>query len=533
MPKRGTSIQDEDQSPTQRLVLEESQEDADDLRKRQNILIMIVSCSFAMFGYGIYSAAYSQWIYVRFEMMVLGENFSQIDEGAASKDPCFRGNQTDSPFKPLLSVAQSESAHFGVLTTLCSLIPSFFVNLLLGAYSDQLGRRLIFIVSLSGNVARTVIVTAVAHWELDVNYVLPGYAVFGLTGDYVAIAMAIFVYTADNTTKGKNRSFLMVAAQAMNFIFVNMSQFASGYFIERTGYVWPMVAGLIGMTISLLLVILFLPETLDKSKVRKKSAVEAVKSIFSFYFDKPNNPLYKRKDFIIMGLVFMVYGGSLAYSITIIFLMNEPFCWGAKHIGYVRSIFGLAQAVLSTLTMKFLQMFLSDELVVVVSLLSSVANRMVLAFALTDWHIYLAYGLRSFEPSVLAIVRAILSRMVPKQKRGSLFASLAVIETATLAVCGAGLNEFYSATVQYWRGFMYFIVGCLVLISAILTVIYKIMLSRRDPPRMTYIVEGNGNGHTPKAINFKIVEDADESLSEVYAIINASFTESDDITPLK
>ena len=55
--------------------------------------------------------------------------------------------------------------------------------------------------------------TIIALWELNVNYVLIGYTVFGLTGDYVALAMAIFVYTADNTTKGKNRSFLMVAAQ--------------------------------------------------------------------------------------------------------------------------------------------------------------------------------------------------------------------------------------------------------------------------------------------------------------------------------
>ena len=64
-----------------------------------------------------------------------------------------------------------------------------------------------------------------------------------------------------------------------------------------------------------------------------------VKGIFSFYFEKPENPFFKRKDFILMGLVFMVYDGSLGYGITIIFLMNEPFCWSAKHIGYVRSIF--------------------------------------------------------------------------------------------------------------------------------------------------------------------------------------------------
>ena len=54
---------------------------------------------------------------------------------------------------------------------------------------------------------------AVAFWNLNVNFVLLAYTVHGLTGDYIAFIMAVFVYTADNTTKGKDRSFLMVFTQ--------------------------------------------------------------------------------------------------------------------------------------------------------------------------------------------------------------------------------------------------------------------------------------------------------------------------------
>ena len=57
---------------------------------------------------------------------------------------------------------------------------------------------------------------AVAYWELSTNYVLVGCVLNGLSGDYVAFVMGVYVYTADNTTKGKNRSFLMV--------FVNVSK---------------------------------------------------------------------------------------------------------------------------------------------------------------------------------------------------------------------------------------------------------------------------------------------------------------------
>ncbi|GFR70357.1 proton-coupled folate transporter [Elysia marginata] len=526
MTKIAGSIQDKEPSPSQKLLFEESQEDHDDRRKRRNILIMIVSCSFAMFGYGIYNAAYSQWIYVRFEMLALGENFSQLDETAASKDPCFRGNHTDSPFKRLLTVAQSNSAHFGVLTTLCSLIPSFFVNLLLGAYSDQLGRRLIFIVSLSGN-AHLTSQASLCPCQIRLIFIV------SLLGNTHLTSQASLFPCQVTLTSHLRLHCVPVRQRCSSGCGVCGGVLGAECQLgpDRVHSVWPH-RGLCG-NIDGHLCLYCRQHHQRQEQVVSYGGGPTVKGIFSFYFDKPTNPLYKRKDFIILGLVFMAYDASIGYSITIIFLMNEPFCWGSKHIGFVRSISGFAQAVCSTLNMRFLQMFLSDENVIAISLLTSVASRCVLAFAITNWQVYLAYGIRSFEPSVVAIIRAVLSRMVPKHKRGSLFASLAVIETATLAVSGAALNEFYSATVQYWRGFMYFIVACLVFISAVLTITYKIILTRRDAPHTTILTESD-NEHTARATDFLIVEgDDDDSFDEMYVHINASFTESGDMSYIK
>ncbi|GFR70346.1 proton-coupled folate transporter [Elysia marginata] len=425
---------------TQHLV-DKAQDYKEDQRKRRNMLTLIITSSLNMLGYGIYRTAYSQWIYVRFEMDVMGANFSLLDEFAA-KDPCFRGNHSDSEFKEQLNVAQANSAHFGVLTNLCVLLPSFFFNLLLGAYADQIGRRILFIVPLAGTTIRTAIVCGVAFWDLSLNFILIGYAICGVCGNYIAFVMAMYVYTADNTSQGKNRSFLMV--------------FAS---------------------------------TLDKSKVEQVSLIEGVKGIFSFYLDEPINPLYKRKDFILLGLVFFAYTSSIGSSISTIFLMNEPFCWGAKQIGYVNSAFGLGHAVLSTLVMRLLQYFFSDEVLVIFSLLSSASVRFIFAFANYDWEIYIAYATGAIEVSVLAIIRAILTRMVPKEKRGSLLASITVMETATLAASGAGLNELYSHTVREWRGLTFFVIGCIICVSAALMIVYKVVISLRSRPHASIPLE--------------------------------------------
>ncbi|KAK3790273.1 hypothetical protein RRG08_034836 [Elysia crispata] len=488
MPKSYESLLDEEDTSLKQLIDEDPQDDEDDSRKRRNILTLIITSSLSMLGFGIYGTAYSQWIYVRFEMDALGASFSKLDRSAA-KDPCFRGNGSDSPLGPLLMEAQANSAHFSMLTMLCALIPSFFTNLLLGAYADQIGRRLIFIVPLTGYLIRVANVCAVAYWNLDVRFILIGYIICGLAGDFAAYVMALYVYTADNTTKGKNRSFLMVLTSAVSWTCSTLSHFASGYFIEAVGYVWPMVTGLAVITLSFVLTVLLLQETLDKSKVKKVSLCQGIKGIFSFYFDEPVNPLFKRKDFILLGLVFFAFSSSLGSQISTIFLMNEPFCWGSRQMGIVNSSFGLAHSVLSTIVMRLMQMFFSDEILVITSLLSSVANRFVFAFAQYDWQIYIGYGVGALEVSVLAVVRAILSRMVPQEKRGSLFASLAVMETATVAASGAGLNEMYSKTVNHWRGLTYFVIGCITVVSAIIMIIYKIMVYKRESSSTTVSIE--------------------------------------------
>ncbi|GFR84112.1 solute carrier family 46 member 3-like [Elysia marginata] len=481
----------------QRLIefppLDEEEDIEEDSQKRRNMLTMIVACSFVALGYGIHGATYSQWIYVRFEMDALGDNFSKLNE-SASKDPCFRGNHSDSPFSSQLTEAQTRTAHFSVLTTLCSLIPSIFVNLLFGACADQIGRRLIFIVPLAGNLVHAAIVWAVAYWQLDVNLVLIAYTVNGVTGEFVAFLMAVSLYTADNTTEGKDRSFLMVVAQAVITTSYFLCHLATGYFIEALGYAWPLVTSLAVLSIGFLLIVFFLQETLDRSKVERVSLLRGIRRVFSFYFQQPTNPTHKRKDALLLVVIFFVYAICYGDNIDTIFLMNEPFCWGSRRIGYVKSGFGLAHSLLPVFVMKLLQVVLSDELLCIICLLSATVERSFLAFSSHDWQIYTSYAAGFLDSAALPIIRAVLSRMYHAEKRGPLFASLAVIETVTLAVSGVGLSELYAGTVASWRGLTYFVLGCVSSFSAVLMLIYSLMVSRRQPRHTAS--EGSRNVNT-------------------------------------
>ncbi|GFO04027.1 proton-coupled folate transporter-like [Plakobranchus ocellatus] len=454
----------------------------DDRRKRSNMICMIIICGLSMLGYGIYGAAYDQWIYVR------------------AKDPCFQGNESESPFKTELLQAQANAARFSVWTMVCCLIPSLFTNMLLGVFSDQIGRRLIFIAFMAGNFVRVAITCAVAFWDLNVYYILIGSFVIGLSGDFSAFFMAMYVYTADNTSEGKNRSLLMIFAEAITSMCYYVTQFVSGYYIEAEGYVWPMVTGLGLLFLCLVLTLFLIRETLDKSQVQRIGLVPGIKNLFSFYYEAPENPLYKRRDFLVLGLVIFVYGSSMGSKITTMFLMSEPFCWRSRRLGYLNSSFGFGNAVLCTGLMKLLQMFMGDELVAVFSHLVTVAYRFIFAFADYNWQIYIAYAVASLELPVLPIMRSIMSRMIRPNQRGSLFATVAVIQSVTFAVSGAGLNELYASTVDEWKGLTYFVIGCIVMTSALLLFIYKINLSRRLASNSVLLMNAPAEEHTSKTI---------------------------------
>ncbi|GFR70343.1 hypothetical protein ElyMa_003783800 [Elysia marginata] len=82
MPKSKTSLIDKDDGSSQPLLEDKTDDEKEDQRKRRNMLTLIITSSLNMLGYGIYGTAYSQWIYVRFEMDALGANFSKLDESA-------------------------------------------------------------------------------------------------------------------------------------------------------------------------------------------------------------------------------------------------------------------------------------------------------------------------------------------------------------------------------------------------------------------------------------------------------------------
>ncbi|KAI8784324.1 proton-coupled folate transporter isoform X2 [Biomphalaria glabrata] len=452
-----------------------------------NIATSMIVVSLAMASYSIFSDAMSQWIYVEFENQVLGANASLINSTASN--PCVKDNQTDLWAKEL-DKAQSLASRFSIYAMIVTLLPAFFTNLLLGIYADQIGRRILFLAPLIGLFIRAFVGFVVAFWKLSIYWNFVGMACIGLTGHLPAIFMGIYVYTADNTGHKKSRSFGMVIAQTAINVCFSLSHLAVGYFIDAKGYAWPMFTASVILAFCLVICYFFLKETLETAKkARKKTFTEGFNEVFSFYITKGKNSNYRRLDFSLLGLVFFLFSTCLGVSIQSMFLMNEPLCWSSIKIGQVTTYQGLLGAFTSLVLMKALQRCLSDDVICIVSLVSAAASRFVLAFAQYDWMIYVAYTVGMFELLLLPIIRAILSRMVPVNNRGSLFASVAVIEVATFVVAGAGFDALYSFTVSFWHGLTYLVIACCVSLATGLMILFTVTVRKRHLTRVVDVQE--------------------------------------------
>ena len=90
-----------------------------------------------------------------------------------------------------------------------------------------------------------------------------------------------------------------------------------------------------------------------------------------------------------ISYVFLVFSGTV--GVTVLFMLNHPFCFTSTMIGYFLAVnFAIrALGVLVGLPTMNHILKLSDPMIFVVGILSTAASKVLLAFAKTGWQAFL------------------------------------------------------------------------------------------------------------------------------------------------
>jgi DHA1 family tetracycline resistance protein-like MFS transporter len=330
----------------------------------------------------------------------------------------------------------SDIAHWiGIMTALYALMQFIFAPLL-GALSDNYGRRPVLLVSLAGAAVNYLIMAfAPQLWML-----LLGRAIAGLTSANVSVAMA---YITDVTPADK---------RARRFGLFN-AMFGAGFIIGPVlggllGDYWvrlPFIAAAVLNTCNLLMALFMLPESRTPERQR-----------FSFAVLNPLQPL--RRIFTLKGLIpiamvfFILSATGEVYGTCWALWGSDTFGWNGLWIGLSLGAYGICQTLTQALLPGPITRWLGERGAVLFGIFSSCIALAMLAFVQQGWQVFVIMPLFALGGVGAPALQALATRKVDEASQGQLQGILASAVSLASIIAPLGFSSFYFVVQKAWPG---------------------------------------------------------------------------------
>ena len=294
----------------------------------------------------------SQYIY---QMISDQMNFTTPNDNSSSSCTNLTGPNYD-----LMEEVQKTSSNFKMYLSIASSVPTLFMTLLLGAYSDQAGRRYAIILPLLGSFVYSAIYVSVIYFNLPLWVLLIASFLEGLGGSIETLLVGFFSYIADVTTN-KQRSFRIIVIELLVRLTGAVGPLGFNYWLKKSGYLYPFIFSLGGHLICLLYAICFIPETIITNRRVSFFSCRRLLSIINLYY-KETVPPRRLKLCLLMMAFTVVMFGRMNSGILTLFEMNEPLCWGSIMIGWYETSYSLVSSIGGIASARALRYCISDEI---------------------------------------------------------------------------------------------------------------------------------------------------------------------------
>lgn len=270
------------------------------------------------------------------------------------------------------SLLASISEHAALLSSRFSLfrcIPLCLTTLIICSCTDWYGRRLGIIIAILGSLLRCSVFLIVEVCQLDLKWIVVGEVFDGLSGHDAAFIGSALAYTSDLVC-GANLVFRYLVLNSIAFLAGAVASFSIGAAITHLGFSCALCLIIGSYALALLYSTLILSESLPQ-EIRhrvsvKNTLVQCLRSFRVFTRERKN-----KSDKIFM--ILLAVGGSImGFCITSLldlntaYLQGPPFYMDPDGIGNVIGIVCITVVLVPPLLGKFLKLFLSEALMIVV-----------------------------------------------------------------------------------------------------------------------------------------------------------------------
>ena len=307
---------------------------------------------------------------------------------------------------------------------------------MLGALSDNLGRRPVLLISLAGAAINYVVMAfAPQLWML-----LIGRAIAGLTSANISVASA---YITDITPQDK---------RARRFGLFN-AMFGAGFIIGPVlggllGDHWlrlPFIVAAVLNACNLLLALFILPES--RTPVRQKIDLAALNPL------RPLRWVFSMKGLVPIVLVYFIMSAAGdAYGTCWALWGFDTFQWNGLWIGLSLGTFGLCQMLVQAFLPGPATRLFGERWAVVVGIACACIALAAMAFANQGWIVFAIMPIFALSGIGTPAFQALATRQVDEARQGQLQGILASAVSLASIVAPLAFSTFYFVVRKQWPG---------------------------------------------------------------------------------
>ena len=208
-------------------------------------------------------------------------------------------------------VVHEKTSRWILYQSIAQTLPSIAASLILGSWSDKVGRKTVLILPSVGSVLLyTNYILNVAYFSLDVNYILIGVCISGFFGGFATTLLGVFSYISDITDKSQ-RTVRVAILESMIFLGGTVGNLIGGELLQYNGFM--AAFGLcLGLSVMVIIYIsLILPESFFPEVDQERNwAVIAVHNHLktSFQVLTKRRPQHQRLNLLVslFGIFFFI-----------------------------------------------------------------------------------------------------------------------------------------------------------------------------------------------------------------------------------
>lgn len=184
--------------------------------------------------------------------------------------------------------------------------------------------------------------------------------------------------------------FLLAVIEMLTLLGTTVSSFSSGVFLQRFGFLYSFYF-MLALSLCSLVYALILKESLPKSKRALPNLIDITKSPKKIYLmlTKARPERWKIWYLIFSSSLMFFRSANVYIGIIMLSMMNLPYCFPAKQIGYYIGTLLLTVAIGAVFCAKVLTKLLWNSVILMISALSAIGFLIALSFSNTKEMLYI------------------------------------------------------------------------------------------------------------------------------------------------